>query len=132
MEFSALSVAVLLCGVESSNDPLRQRLTSITPHKWQTTFRTGLPPRVVNDEAHKAASRTQSSLWDTFTRRSVRQRVLLSRVPLGPLTWHHELRPQSPGLFAGFRAVGSEEAHLTVLIFVRRSNCTYSSAPKQY
>ena len=48
---------------------------------------TGLPPRVVNDETQEAASRTQSSLWDTFTRRSVRHVCCSPVFPLGPLPW---------------------------------------------
>ena len=64
--------------------------------------RTGLPPRVVNDETHEQL-RVHSRLGHVYPAQCP-ARALLSHVPLGPLSWLHQLRPSCPGLFAGFSA----------------------------
>ena len=55
------------------------------------------------------------------------ERALLAHVLFGPRPWLHLTpSPVCPALFAGFTAVGSEEAPIEGLASVRRSNGTCS------
>src|SRR6266478_2171714 len=55
----------------------------------KTTFRTGLPPWVINEQSPRAAcSYTVEPLGHAYPAQCP-ARVLLSRVPLGPLPWLH-------------------------------------------
>ena len=99
-KYSLLSYVVFSC----SFTLIARSLRAQHHISGKITFRTGLPPWVINDESHEAASRTQSSLWGTFIRRSVRHvccsPMFPSVLPLGSTN----SAPSRPGLFAGFIA----------------------------
>src|SRR6266404_6919456 len=99
-KYSVLSYVVLSC----SSALIARSLRAQHHISGKTTFRTGLPPWVINDESHEAASRTQASLWDTLTRRSVRHVCCSPVFPSVLSLGSTDSAPGRPGLFAGFSA----------------------------
>src|SRR5258708_37217478 len=66
--------------------------------------RTGLPPWVINGEAHKQLLVHDQSLWDTLSRLGVRHVCCSPVFPLVLFLGSTGSAPSRPGLFAGFNA----------------------------
>src|SRR5258708_7939571 len=71
----------------------------------KTTFRTGLPPRVVNDESHEQLRVHSRASGTRLIRRSVRYVCCSPMFPSVLSLGSTNSAPSRPGLFVGFNAI---------------------------